>query len=91
MSTRARPIVPDSRRLLSRLIIVAAAYPLFMGWIFLVAGIGIIYLALGLAMILAGCVLDRSPKTAAMGVASFLVGCSPIFIIVGWFALGFGD
>ncbi len=80
----------DDRRYFSRVLIAAGAFSLFFGWFFLVAGIGIVFLTLGLLLIIVGVGLDWSRKAVILSALSFAVGCSPIIFLLAWIALGLG-
>lgn len=81
----------DGPEFFSRLLIALAPFPLFFGWIFLVAGIGIVFLLLGLAFIVVGISLRWSWKRLAWGMLAVLAGCSPILFLMVWVVLGLGN
>lgn len=81
----------DDRRYFSRVLMAAGAFSLFFGWFFLVAGIGIVFLTLGLLLIIVGVGLDWSRQAVILGALSFIVGCSPILFLLAWIALGLGN
>ncbi len=83
--------VHNTRDFYSRLCLWLAPYPLFMGWIFLVAGIGVLFIALGVGMTIAGVALHPSWRRLLAAVLALAVGCAPIWFILAWFAFGFGD
>jgi len=81
----------SSREFVSRLLLALGAFPMAFGWLFLVSGIGIVYLALGVVMIIVGVGLNWSWRRVGFGIGAMIAGSSPILFLLVWIVLGLGD
>lgn len=68
----------------SWLLLSLAALPLFMGWLFLVAGTGVYLMTAGLAMIAVGLAIRWSWPRFAVGLSALAVGCWPLWALLVW-------
>jgi hypothetical protein len=78
----------EDRSFYSSLLLAFAPFAIAGGWLFLVAGTGMYLAVAGLAMAVAGVLLQPSWPRAAAAVAGLVAGCVPFWALLAWIALG---